>query len=165
MQNKTQQQRCLLTAPKFIHHKFWTSHEIFVSLKYLFHFFVPLVYCTFYKVLKSNFKEIKRPNPNRFLLLCCSFTLDSNFYENVLHQNGETFRRDSCYCKLFKDIKIGTLMDPKVKIYWYLPELIMSCFCLNYFLNHKLFTEIFASTIHCNWVTCQSKFNKFLTWI
>ena len=60
MQNKTQQQRCLfniskldiiwlsMIAPGLIYLLFWTSHEIFLSSKYLFHFSVPLVDCTFY---------------------------------------------------------------------------------------------------------------------
>ena len=61
MQNKTQQQRCLfndinldiiwlnLTAPEFFYNYFFTSHEIFLSLKYSFHFFVLQVDCTFHK--------------------------------------------------------------------------------------------------------------------
>ena len=61
MQKKTQQLRYLfnvsnldiislsMTGLEFIYHWFWTNHEIFLSLKYLFHFFVPLVDCIFYK--------------------------------------------------------------------------------------------------------------------
>ena len=36
-----------MTTPVFIFYQFWTSYEIFLSLKYLFHFFVPVVDCTF----------------------------------------------------------------------------------------------------------------------
>ena len=75
------------------------------------------------------------------------------------------FRSDSCYCQLFKGNKIGTLIRILKSTFIYLAELIMSWSCLNYFLNHKLFTGSFAITIHYNLVTCQSKFKVFLSWI
>ena len=39
-------------------------------------------------------------------------------------------------------------MGLQVKLYQHLHELIMPCSGLNYVLNHKLFTEVFATTIH-----------------
>ena len=56
------------------------------------------------------------------------------------------FRKDSSYCQLFKDIKIGTLIrtlksnfiNEKMGERMNLPELIMSCSCLNRFLNLNL---------------------------
>ena len=38
-----------MTAPEFIYNYIWTSHKIFFSLKYLFHFFVSVVPALLYK--------------------------------------------------------------------------------------------------------------------
>ena len=79
-----------LTTAKFIYYWFWTSYEICVSLKYLFHFLSTNDWLhSFIKVLKSNCMEIQRfkHGSNKFFFVCCRL-LGWNFNGNLLCQGG-----------------------------------------------------------------------------
>ena len=69
------------TTRKFINYQLWTSYKIYLSLKYLFQFFLTTCWLRFFTiVVNSNFVEIYpfKHSSNKFSLLCCRL-LDSYF--------------------------------------------------------------------------------------